>query len=129
MVVVVVVSEHKRVRKASSPRHRVINKRFKSDSKMLLYVHLRRVVCVNTEAGREKKRRVEQPEKKKKTKPTTIERERERDASRYRRSHLFHVSRLKGTFSLEKMFKNVSKNGRDLCLGFRVRKHPTRLRL
>ena len=27
-------------------------------------MHLRRVVCVNIEAGREKKRRVEQPEKK-----------------------------------------------------------------
>ena len=41
-------------------------------------MHLRRVVCVNIEAGREKKRRVEQPERKKKT-PTTIEREKERE--------------------------------------------------
>ena len=78
-------------------------------------MHLRRVVCVNIEAGREKKRRVEQPEKKKKTKPTTtIERKRERDASRYRRSHLFHgVALLKELFlSRKNVQKCFPKNGK-----------------
>jgi len=77
-------------------------------------MHLRRVVCVNIEAGREKKRRVEQPERKKKT-PTTIEREKERER-RVAISSFAPVPwcrLIKGTFSLEKKCSKIfPKNGK-----------------